>query len=292
MTESELDRSPAFAAAGAADGSPACEGRRISTRACSSATPPARCRRADPARRAIRRRRRRGASSKRGSRGASAASRRIAFSADAPSTTTSSRCRPSTLEPRPDTETLVDLCRPPSSATRRRAAPAASPISAPAPAPSRSRCSRSIRGRRHRASTSRRARSDRRAQCRAARASRPGSIRSPADYAQRLDGRSTSSSPIPPYIPHGRDRAAVGEVRDFDPRLALDGGADGLDAYRRIAGDWRAIAASRRRCSRRNRSGSGKRRGRSVFDGRASALPHRHDDLGGIERALAFRRTV
>lgn len=36
----------------------------------------------------------------------------------------------------------------------------------------------------------------------------------------------------PPYIPT-RDLAALEpEVRDFDPRLALDGGSDGLDAYR------------------------------------------------------------
>lgn len=39
----------------------------------------------------------------------------------------------------------------------------------------------------------------------------------------------------PPYIP-SRDLAALmPEVRDFEPRLALDGGADGLDAYRAMA---------------------------------------------------------
>ncbi len=39
----------------------------------------------------------------------------------------------------------------------------------------------------------------------------------------------------PPYIP-AADIAALGpEVRDFEPRLALDGGPDGLDAYRRLA---------------------------------------------------------
>jgi release factor glutamine methyltransferase len=38
----------------------------------------------------------------------------------------------------------------------------------------------------------------------------------------------------PPYIP-SRDIAALQpEVASFEPRLALDGGADGLDAYRRL----------------------------------------------------------
>jgi len=39
----------------------------------------------------------------------------------------------------------------------------------------------------------------------------------------------------PPYIPTG-DIAGLVEVRDHDPAKALDGGADGLDAYRTIAG--------------------------------------------------------
>jgi release factor glutamine methyltransferase len=38
----------------------------------------------------------------------------------------------------------------------------------------------------------------------------------------------------PPYIPSADIAALAREVRDFDPRLALDGGADGLDAYRMI----------------------------------------------------------
>ncbi|MBO2531376.1 release factor glutamine methyltransferase [Planifilum fulgidum] len=38
----------------------------------------------------------------------------------------------------------------------------------------------------------------------------------------------------PPYIPSKEIAALKREVRDFEPRLALDGGEDGLDAYRRI----------------------------------------------------------
>jgi release factor glutamine methyltransferase len=39
----------------------------------------------------------------------------------------------------------------------------------------------------------------------------------------------------PPYIPSGEIATLEPEVRDYDPRLALDGGADGLDFHRRIA---------------------------------------------------------
>ena len=39
----------------------------------------------------------------------------------------------------------------------------------------------------------------------------------------------------PPYIPSGDIAALDPEVRDHEPRLALDGGADGLDAYRALA---------------------------------------------------------
>ncbi|MUT65104.1 peptide chain release factor N(5)-glutamine methyltransferase [Paenibacillus sp. NEAU-GSW1] len=39
----------------------------------------------------------------------------------------------------------------------------------------------------------------------------------------------------PPYIPADDLAGLQREVRDFEPRLALDGGADGLDPYRRMA---------------------------------------------------------
>lgn len=40
----------------------------------------------------------------------------------------------------------------------------------------------------------------------------------------------------PPYIPTGEILSLMPEVRDFEPGNALDGGADGLDFYRKIAG--------------------------------------------------------
>ena len=41
----------------------------------------------------------------------------------------------------------------------------------------------------------------------------------------------------PPYIPSGEIATLQEEVRDHDPRLALDGGADGVGFYRRLAGE-------------------------------------------------------
>jgi methylase of polypeptide subunit release factors len=41
----------------------------------------------------------------------------------------------------------------------------------------------------------------------------------------------------PPYIPSAEIATLQPEVRDFDPRAALDGGADGLDFYRLLAAE-------------------------------------------------------
>src|SRR5690606_19588072 len=41
----------------------------------------------------------------------------------------------------------------------------------------------------------------------------------------------------PPYVPTGMIEELEPEVRDYDPRPALDGGADGLDIYRELARD-------------------------------------------------------
>ena len=43
----------------------------------------------------------------------------------------------------------------------------------------------------------------------------------------------------PPYIPTGDIAGLEPSVRDYEPHMALDGGADGLDFYRSITRDWR-----------------------------------------------------
>lgn len=44
----------------------------------------------------------------------------------------------------------------------------------------------------------------------------------------------------PPYIPSWEIEGLDPSVRDYEPRLALDGGADGLDFYRLIARNWKS----------------------------------------------------
>lgn len=54
------------------------------------------------------------------------------------------------------------------------------------------------------------------------------------DYAGALEGPFDLIVSNPPYIPSRDIDALAIEVREHDPHLALDGGADGLDAYRVI----------------------------------------------------------
>lgn len=55
------------------------------------------------------------------------------------------------------------------------------------------------------------------------------------DWATGLDGPFDLIVSNPPYIRSGDIAALAPEVRDHDPHLALDGGADGLEAYRGLA---------------------------------------------------------
>ncbi len=56
-----------------------------------------------------------------------------------------------------------------------------------------------------------------------------------SDLFSRIRGRFDIIVTNPPYIPSGDIEGLQREVREFEPRLALDGGADGLEIYRRIA---------------------------------------------------------
>jgi release factor glutamine methyltransferase len=53
----------------------------------------------------------------------------------------------------------------------------------------------------------------------------------PAELAGRVDVLCAN----PPYVPSGAIATLPGDVRDHEPRLALDGGPDGLDVLRRLA---------------------------------------------------------
>ena len=56
-----------------------------------------------------------------------------------------------------------------------------------------------------------------------------------SDLFSRIRGKFDVIVSNPPYIPTKDIEGLQREVKDYEPRLALDGGADGMDIYRRIA---------------------------------------------------------
>ncbi|MBB5053236.1 release factor glutamine methyltransferase [Afipia massiliensis] len=63
------------------------------------------------------------------------------------------------------------------------------------------------------------------------------------DYATALSGPFDLIVSNPPYIRSAEIASLDSDVRDHDPHLALDGGADGLDAYRVITPQAAALLA-------------------------------------------------
>ncbi len=96
-------------------------------------------------------------------------------------------------------------------------------------------------------------------QCRTARSLRRAAPSWSATSPTALQGHFDLIVSNPPYIARGAIAALDPEVRDYDPRLALDGGADGLDAYRAIAGSALTLLAPGRPADR----GTGRRAGRA-----------------------------
>ncbi len=105
------------------------------------------------------------------------------------------------------------------------------------------------------------------------------------DWGGALGGTADVIVANPPYICSGDIDSLAPEVARYEPRMALDGGSDGLDAYRRLAGDTARLL----------RSG-----GLGLFElgeGQAAAVAHLMSgaglavkeirrDLAGIERVL------
>lgn len=90
----------------------------------------------------------------------------------------------------------------------------------------------------------------------------------------------------PPYVASGDIASLQAEVRDFDPRRALDGGADGLAAYRTIAGDAQRLLAPGGVLVLE--LGAGQRDAVVSLTAAAGfALTAIRDDLSGVPRAAA-----
>ena len=58
-----------------------------------------------------------------------------------------------------------------------------------------------------------------------------------SDLLESVRGRYNLITANPPYVKKGEIAGLPKDVREFEPHLALDGGEDGLDFYRRIAQD-------------------------------------------------------
>lgn len=93
----------------------------------------------------------------------------------------------------------------------------------------------------------------------------------------------------PPYIPTAEVETLDPEVRDHDPRLALDGGADGLDFYRCLAaegpgwiqpGGWMLLELG---------DGQAESAG-ALFGAHGWLIESVEKDLSGRERVLIVRR--
>ncbi len=93
----------------------------------------------------------------------------------------------------------------------------------------------------------------------------------------------------PPYIPTAEIAALDPEVRDHDPRLALDGGVDGLDFYRRLARESQPWLAPRGWLLAEFGDGQGAAIG-ALFDGANWSSVTTEPDLSGRDRIVIAQR--
>ena len=106
------------------------------------------------------------------------------------------------------------------------------------------------------------------------------------DWGQNLKGPFDLIVSNPPYIPSSEIATLAREVRDHDPRLALDGGPDGLDAYRALAPEIaRLLAPSGGRFVLEFGQGQGNAVRRVLAESGLRTISARAD-LAGIERVV------
>lgn len=95
----------------------------------------------------------------------------------------------------------------------------------------------------------------------------------------------------PPYIPRGDIADLAPDVRDWEPMSALDGGADGLGAYRVILGDLARLLAPRGAGVLELGVGQAASVA-GIARGVGLGVETVRADLGGIERALVVRTNL
>ncbi|MDO9417896.1 peptide chain release factor N(5)-glutamine methyltransferase [Pararhizobium sp.] len=108
-----------------------------------------------------------------------------------------------------------------------------------------------------------------------------------SDWFERLTGQFDIVVSNPPYIASVVVDGLDPEVRDYDPRLALDGGADGLDAYRIIASGVAKVLAPRGVIGLEIGYDQ-KLHVTDLFEAASLTLAGEAADLGGRDRVLVF----
>ena len=93
----------------------------------------------------------------------------------------------------------------------------------------------------------------------------------------------------PPYIPAGEIAGLQREVAEYEPRRALDGGADGLDAYRRLGPDISRLLARRGLAVLEFGLGQGPAVAR-LMSAEGLAPQGFNADIAGHDRCLALRK--
>jgi release factor glutamine methyltransferase len=110
------------------------------------------------------------------------------------------------------------------------------------------------------------------------------------DYAATLSGPFDLMVSNPPYVRSAEIADLAVEVRDHDPRRALDGGADGLDAYRALVPQAARLLAPAGALVVEVGHGQSKEvEGLMTAAGLTLERPPKAD-LAGIRRALAGRK--
>jgi len=111
------------------------------------------------------------------------------------------------------------------------------------------------------------------------------------DVASGLAGPFDLIVANPPYVIRAEIASLAPDVRDYDPHLALDGGADGLDAYRAIAAQAPRLLASGGRLI--VELGAGQEQAvRALFTKAGLRVTRVRADLAGIPRALSATPAV
>jgi release factor glutamine methyltransferase len=108
------------------------------------------------------------------------------------------------------------------------------------------------------------------------------------DWSQAVEGRFDIVLSNPPYIPSHDIERLEPEVARYEPKLALDGGDDGLLFYRRLAADLQRLLVGGGLVAVEIGQGQGSAVGRLFQEAGLWLLPARAD-LAGIERCILAR---